>query len=170
MRIALIWAMATNGVIGRDNKLPWYLPGDLQYFKRVTSGKPVIMGRKTYDSIGKPLPNRTNIIVTRDTAFQADGCQVVHSLEDAIHLAEAQVAVSGGDEAIVMGGAEIYAQALPKADRLYVTLVHADVEGDAQFPAIDFAAWQEIAREDYNAEGPNPYDYSFIVYDRPALN
>lgn len=170
MRIALIWAMAENHVIGRNNQLPWYLPGDLQYFKRVTSGKPVIMGRKTYDSIGKPLPNRTNIIVTRDTAFQAEGCQVVHSLEEAIVLAEAQVAVSGGDEVIVMGGAEIYAQALPKADRLYVTLVHAEVAGDAYFPAIDFAAWQQIAREDYRAEGPNPYDYSFVVYDRPALN
>lgn len=170
MRIALIWAMSENRVIGRDNQLPWYLPNDLQYFKRVTSGKPVIMGRKTYDSIGKPLPNRTNIIITRDPNYQAEGCQVVHSLDDAISLAQAQVAAGGGDEVIVMGGAEIYAQALPLADRLYVTLVHAHVAGDAEFPAIDFDAWREIARQDYSAEGPNPYDYSFVVYERPALN
>ncbi|MDB2448885.1 polyphosphate kinase 1 [bacterium] len=98
MRIALIWAMSENRVIGRDNQLPWYLPNDLQYFKRVTSGKPVIMGRKTYDSIGKPLPNRTNIIITRDPNYQAEGCQVVHSLDDAISLAQAQVAAGGGDE------------------------------------------------------------------------
>lgn len=167
MHIALIWAMAENRVIGRDNKLPWYLPNDLKYFKRVTSGKPVIMGRKTYDSIGQPLPNRTNIIVTRDTAFSAEGCQVVHSLDEALNLAEAQLMVSGGEEVIVMGGAEIYAQALPRADRLYVTLVHAEVAGDAVFPAIDFDAWRESAREDFVAAGPNPYDYSFVIYDRP---
>lgn len=170
MRIALIWAMSENRVIGRDNKLPWYLPNDLKYFKQVTSGKPVIMGRKTYDSIGRPLPNRTNIVITRDTGFSAEGCQLVHSLDEALSLAEAQLVVDGGDEAIVMGGAEIYAQALPRADRLYVTLVHADVAGDAVFPAIDFDAWQERAREDFAAQDPNPYNYSFVIYDRPALN
>lgn len=170
MRIAMIWAMAENRVIGRDNKLPWYLPNDLKYFKQVTSGKPVIMGRKTYDSIGRPLPNRTNIIITRDTGFTAEGCQVVHSLDDALAVAQAQGVVNGGDEVIVMGGAQIYAEALPRVDRLYVTLVHAEVAGDAVFPAIDFAGWQQQSREDFAAEGPNPYDYSFIIYDRLALN
>lgn len=166
MRIALIWAMASNRVIGRDNKLPWYLPNDLKYFKQVTTGKPVIMGRKTYDSIGRPLPNRTNIVVTRDAGFQAEGVKVVHSLDDAIELAEAECLVGGSEEVIVMGGAQIYELALPRADRLYVTLVHAEVEGDAHFPEVDLNAYQERAREDYKAEGPNPYDYSFVVYDK----
>lgn len=167
MRIALIWAMATNGVIGRDNKLPWHLPRDLQYFKRVTSGKPVIMGRKTHQSIGRPLPDRVNIVVTRDPAFAAEGVTVVRSLDEAFEQAEAETVNTGVDEVIVMGGAEIYAQALPRADRLYVTLVHAEVEGDTYFPAIDLADYREVAREDCPAEGPNPYDYSFLVLERP---
>lgn len=170
MRIALIWAMARNGVIGRDNKLPWYLPEDLKYFKRVTTGKPIIMGRKTYDSIGRPLPNRTNIVVTRDTSLTLPGVKVVTSLDDALELARAESVISDVDEVIVMGGAEIYAQALPHADRLYVTLVHAEVEGDAVFPPIDLDEYQELAREDFKAEGPNPYDYSFVVYERPEAN
>lgn len=170
MRIALIWAMARNGVIGRDNKLPWYLPEDLKYFKRVTTGKPVIMGRKTYDSIGRPLPNRTNIVVTRDASLALPGVKVVTSLEEALDLARAESVISDVEEVIVMGGAEIYAQALPQADRLYVTLVHAEVEGDAVFPPIDLDEYQELAREDFNAEGPNPYDYSFVVYERPEAN
>jgi dihydrofolate reductase len=166
MRVALIWAMARNGVIGRDNKLPWYLPEDLKYFKRVTTGKPVIMGRKTYDSIGRPLPNRTNIVITRDPGLTLPGVKVVTSLEDALELARAESVISDVDEVIVMGGAEIYAQALPHADRLYVTLVHAKVDGDAVFPPIDLGNYQELAREDFSAEGPNPYDYSFVVYER----
>lgn len=170
MHIALIWAMARNGVIGRDNKLPWYLPEDLKYFKRVTTGKPVIMGRKTYDSIGRPLPNRTNIVVTRDASLQLPGVKVVTSLDDALDLARAESVISDVEEVIVMGGAEIYAQALPLADRLYVTLVHAEVDGDAVFPPIDLDAYQELAREDFTAEGPNPYDYSFVVYERPEAN
>lgn len=170
MHIALIWAMARNGVIGRDNKLPWYLPEDLKYFKRVTTGKPVIMGRKTYDSIGRPLPNRTNIVVTRDASLTLEGVKVVTSLDDALDIARAESVISDVEEVIVMGGAEIYAQALPHADRLYVTLVHAEVEGDAFFPPIDLGAYQELAREDFNAEGPNPYDYSFVVYERPEAD
>ncbi|HET8904126.1 MAG TPA: dihydrofolate reductase [Saccharospirillum sp.] len=170
MRIALMWAMARNGVIGRDNKLPWYLPEDLKYLKRVTTGKPVIMGRKTYDSIGRPLPNRTNIVVTRDASLTVPGVKVVTSLDDALELARAESVISDVEEVIVMGGAEIYAQALPYADRLYVTLVHAEVEGDAVFPPIDLDEYQELAREDFKAEGPNPYDYSFVVYERPEAN
>ena len=166
MKLALIWAMARNRTIGRNNALPWYLPEDLKYFKRVTLGKPVIMGRKTWESIGRPLPGRTNIVITRDVAFQADGVRVVHSLEQALALAEKICLLDGGDEAIVMGGAEIYALALPHADRLYLTQVHADVEGDAHFPPLDLTQWHELWREDFAAQGPNPYDYSFLILER----
>lgn len=166
MKLALIWAMARNRTIGRNNALPWYLPEDLKYFKRVTLGKPIIMGRKTWESIGRPLPGRTNIVITRDVAFQADGVRVVHSLEQALALAEKICLLDGGDEAIVMGGAEIYALALPHADRLYLTQVHADVEGDAHFPPLDLTQWHELGREDFAAQGPNPYDYSFLILER----
>ena len=166
MKLALIWAMARNRTIGRNNALPWYLPEDLKHFKRVTLGKPIIMGRKTWESIGRPLPGRTNIVITRDAAFQADGVRVVHSLEQALALAEKICLLDGGDEAIVMGGAEIYALALPHADRLYLTQVHADVEGDAHFPPLDLTQWHELGREDFAAQGPNPYDYSFLILER----
>lgn len=168
MRIAMIWAMSENRVIGRNNKLPWHLPNDLKYFKQLTTGKPVIMGRKTYDSIGRPLPNRTNIVITRDTGFQAEGIKVVHTLEAAIELAEAECLIGGAEEVIIMGGAEIYRLALPVADRLYVTLVHAQVDGDAWFPEIDLKAYKEVGRQDFSADGPNPYDYSFCIFDRPT--
>jgi len=166
MRIAMIWAMAQNSVIGRNNKLPWHLPNDLKYFKRLTSGKTVIMGRKTYESIGRPLPNRINIVVSRSTGFHADGIKVVHSLPAALALAEAETEISGAEEVIVMGGAEIYRQCLSLADRLYVTLVHAEVDGDARFPEWDRQAYREIGREDFSADGPNPFDYSFVVFDK----
>lgn len=166
MRIAMIWAMAENRVIGINNNLPWHLPNDLKYFKKLTTGKPVIMGRKTYESIGKPLPNRINIVVTRDTDYDAPGIKVVNTVESAIELADAECLVSGNDEVIIMGGAEIYKACLPKADRLYLTQVHAEVKGDAYFPEFDIKEYQEISREDFNADGPNPYDYSFMVFDR----
>ncbi|MFQ3229323.1 dihydrofolate reductase [Reinekea sp.] len=168
MRVSMIWAMAENNVIGRDNKLPWHLPNDLKYFKQITTGKPVIMGRKTYDSIGRPLPNRTNIVITRDTRFNAEGVKVVNSLDDAIELAEATCLVNAQEEVIVMGGAEIYKLCLPRADRLYVTLVHAEVEGDAYFPAIDLSHYREVKREFFDKDGPNPFDYSFCVFDRES--
>ena len=166
MRIAMIWAMANNGVIGRQNKLPWHLPNDLKYFKRLTSGKTVIMGRKTYESIGRPLPNRINIVITRANDFHAEGIKVVNSLPAALELAAAETLISGAEEVIVIGGAEIYKLCLPLAERLYVTLVHADVDGDARFPEWDRQAYQEIGREDFSADGPNPYDYSFVVFDK----
>jgi len=166
MRVAMIVAQAQNRVIGRDNKLPWYLPGDLKYFKQATMGKPIIMGRKTFDSIGKPLPGRLNIVVTRDLDYQQEGVKVVHSLGEAIDLAESQAMIDGCDEAMIIGGEQIYSQALPLAKRLYVTQVHAEVEGDAYFPEFKQADWEEIGREDFSAEGPNPYDYSFVVYQR----
>ena len=167
MKLALIWAMSRNRVIGRNNALPWHLSEDLKYFKRVTMGKPVIMGRKTWESIGRPLPGRTNIVITRNPEYVVpEGVRVVTSLDAAINLAEKVCLIEGIDEAIVMGGAEIYAQALPRADRLYLTQVHADVHGDAYFPEIDLQHWHELGREDFSASGPNPYDYSFVVLER----
>ena len=121
-RVALIAAVAENGCIGIDNKLPWYLPDDLKYFKAVTSGKPVIMGRTTFESLGRPLPNRTNIVITRNTAFTApEGVRVAHSLEAAIALAESVAFINGNDEIIIMGGGQIYAEALPRVSRMYLT-------------------------------------------------
>jgi len=166
MKISLVWAMAQNRVIGRNNQLPWYLPEDLKYFKRITLGKPVIMGRKTFDSIGKPLPGRTNIVVTRNRDWSFEGVRTVDSLEAARELCENQAIMDGTEEAMIIGGAEIYRQAMPLADRLYLTEVHADVEGDATFPEFDRSQWQEIAREDFEASGPNPYNYSFIILEK----
>lgn len=166
MKISLVWAMAQNRVIGRNNQLPWYLPEDLKYFKRITLGKPVIMGRKTFDSIGKPLPGRTNIVVTRNRDWSFEGVRIVDSLEAARELCENQAIVDGTEEAMIIGGAEIYRQAMPLADRLYLTEVHADVEGDATFPEFDRSQWQEIAREDFEASGPNPCNYSFIILEK----
>ncbi|KZY96884.1 MULTISPECIES: dihydrofolate reductase [unclassified Thalassolituus] len=164
----MIVAVAENGVIGRNNALPWYLPNDLKYFKQTTMGKPVIMGRKTYESIGKPLPGRTNIVITRQADYQPEGVKVVNSVEAARELAESVCLIDGQEEAMIMGGAEIYTLALPHTDRLYLTEVHADVEGDAFFPEYDKSLWQEVAREDFAAEGPNPYNYSFVVYEAKA--
>ena len=166
MKLALIWAMARNRTIGKDNQLPWRLPNDLKYFKQVTTGKCVIMGRKTYESLGKPLPNRENIVITRQADFPASGVHCVSSLEDAIALAQELSVALQQDEVIVMGGAQIYALALPMADRLYITHVHADVAGDTWFPEFDLHAWQQQHREEYPASGDNPYDYSFAVYQR----
>ncbi|MGJ8688855.1 MAG: dihydrofolate reductase [Gammaproteobacteria bacterium] len=168
MKLALIWAMSRNRTIGRNNALPWHLSEDLQYFKRVTMGKPIIMGRKTYESIGRPLPGRANIVITKDLDFTAPGIKVVHSLEDARALAESIALIDGADEAVIIGGAQIYALALPVADRLYLTQVHAEVEGDAHFPVFDLTQWEELGREDFLAAGPNPYDYSFVVLERPT--
>lgn len=164
--LSLIVAMAQNRVIGRNNNLPWYLSEDLKYFKRVTMGKPIIMGRKTFESIGRPLPGRTNVIVTRNKNYAAEGVKVVHNLDEAKALCESIAEIDGQKEAMVIGGAQIYQQALAYADRLYLTEVHAAVEGDAYFPEFDRANWQEVGREDFQAAGPNPYDYSFLILER----
>jgi dihydrofolate reductase len=166
MKLALIVAMAENRVIGINNNLPWHLSEDLKYFKRVTMGKPIIMGRKTFESIGRPLPGRTNIVVTRNPAYQAEGIKVVHSLGEAKKLAESITFIDGMEEAMVIGGVELYAQALQEADRIYLTQVHAEVHGDAWFPDFDSKQWRQVAREDFQAVEPNPYDYSFIVLDK----
>ncbi|MGR6871691.1 dihydrofolate reductase [Pseudomonas sp. HK3] len=166
MKLALIAAYSQNRVVGYDNKLPWHLPEDLKYFKRCTSGKAIIMGRKTFDSIGRPLPNRTNIVITRNPDFQAEGVKVVRSLNDAIELAKAVNEVNGVDEVMIIGGATIYELALPLVDRLYLTHVHARIVGDAYFPEVDFSTWHAVQRADYSAGDSNPYDYSFVVYEK----
>jgi len=164
--LAIIVAVAENGVIGSNNALPWKLPEDLQNFKRITMGKPVVMGRKTYESIGRPLPGRTNIVVTRNVSFRAEGVLAVHSIDEALALASEVAASAGVAEAIVMGGADLYAATIPGADRLYITEVHASVEGDAVLPTIDWTRWREVCREHRVAQSPNPYDYSFVRYER----
>ena len=160
MKISFVVAMARNNVIGKDNELPWRLSADLQHFKAITLGKPVVMGRKTYESIGKPLPGRTNIIVTRDQNYAADACVIVHSMDAAL------VAAGTVDEVMVIGGAELYRQLLPRADRVYLTLVQAEVEGDASFPALDTAEWKELERHDHMADEKNQFPYSFLLLER----
>lgn len=158
--ISLIAAVAANRVIGINNGLPWRLPNDLRHFRLTTTGHAVIMGRKNYESIGKPLPDRTNIVVTRNRDYAAPGCVVAHSLPEAI-------AAAGADtEIFVIGGAEIYAQALPLARRMHLTLVHADVAGDAYFPEFDWNAWQLVSREDHNVDDRHAYPYSFLTLER----
>jgi dihydrofolate reductase len=158
-RIAIVAAVARNGVIGRGNALPWRLPDDLQHFKRLTLGHPIVMGRRTWESLPGILPGRRHIVVTRDLHYDAPGAEIAHSLDQA-------VAAAGGDEVLVVGGAELYAQALPLAQRLYLTLVDADVEGDARFPPLDPGEWREVAREAYPADDRHAYPFSFVTLER----
>ena len=162
MRISIIAALSTNRVIGRDNALPWRLPADLQHFKTITMGKPVIMGRRTFESIGRPLPGRINVVVTTNAAFQVDGCHVVQSIEQALELTQEH------DEIMVIGGASFYQQMLPHAVRMYLTLVHAVIDGDAYFPDYDESDWHISERQDFPADDRNQYDYSFVVLERNA--
>jgi thymidylate synthase len=167
--VALVVAAADNDVIGRGNALPWHLPADLAHFKRLTLGKPILMGRRTFESIGRPLPGRSNIVITRDPAFAAHGVRTVHSLDAALDLAAQIALVDGSDELMVIGGAQIYAAALPRAQRLYLTRVHARPEGDAFLPAIDWSEWREERREEWREEGVNgdaQADCTFLYYTR----
>lgn len=164
--LCLVVAVARNGVIGRDNDLPWRLPKDLAYFKRVTMGHPIIMGRKTFDSIGRPLPGRCNVVVTQQTQWHAEGVEVVHSLSEALDLARARAREQGVDQIMLIGGAQLFVPALSMAQRLYLTQVHADVAGDTYFPEFEPGDWDEIEREDCFADDSNPFDYSFVVYNR----
>jgi dihydrofolate reductase len=166
MKVALIVAAASNNVIGRDNQLPWHLPQDLKYFKAKTLGKPVIMGRKTYESIGRPLPGRPNIVVTRNQAWSAEGVSVVTSLADALVLARQLMAHQDEQlqEAMVIGGAEIYRSALPLADRIYLTRIELQVDGDAYFPSLNQQEWRETSRLPGEEDGAVPH--SFLVYER----
>lgn len=161
-KIVIVVACAQNQTIGREGGLPWHLPEDLKYFKRVTMGKPIIMGRKTFESIGRPLPGRTNIIITRDQNFAAEGISVVHSIDEAIDLAKDE----NPDEVMIIGGAQIYAQALARTDLLHLTQVHQDVEGDAHFPELDYKEWREVSRENHPSANSETPDYSFVVLKR----
>ncbi len=150
-------------MIGRDNALPWRLPDDLKRFKQLTMGKPVVMGRKTFESIGKPLPGRLNIVVTRQPDFEATGCTVVSSIDEAFRVAGSVAEIS------VIGGADIYRQILPRTDVIHLTLVHAQVAGDAYLPALDAAEWQEVAREEHPVDERHAYAFSFQTLERKNL-
>ena len=162
MQISLIVAVAANGVIGRDGDLPWRLSNDLRYFKSITMGKPIVMGRKTYESIGRPLPGRPNLVVSRNPDFSAEGIDVFSGVEAAIRGAESL----GMEELMVIGGATLYEEAFGIADRVYLTEVHADVAGDTFFPALDMTSWGEVSRDPQTAGDWDEYDHTFVVLDR----
>lgn len=163
MLVSAIVAAARNLVIGHQNQIPWYLPADLKYFKKVTTGHHVIMGRKSFESIGKPLPNRTNVVITRDLFFVATGCTVVHSLGEALELSEAH----GETEAFIIGGGEIYRQSWPYLDRIYLTEVDIEPEeGDVHFPKINEEEWRELSREAHAADEKNAFGYVFRILER----
>ncbi|MDO8294496.1 MAG: dihydrofolate reductase [Gallionella sp.] len=159
-QISIIVAMAKNRTIGINNTLPWRCPEDLKHFKALTMGHHMIMGRKTFDSIGKPLPGRTTVVVTRDRELTIEGCLIAYSLPEAI------AACAGDEQIYIVGGAEIYAQALPLADTLYITEIQQNIAGDAHFPEFDHSAWQEIARDAHTQLIPQPLEYHFVSYRR----
>lgn len=159
MTISIIVAIGENNAIGKDNQLLWHMPADLKHFKTITSGRSIIMGRKTFDSVGKPLPKRRNIVVTRQN-ITIPGCEVVKSIEDGLALCENE------DEVFIGGGAEIYRQAMRLTDIIYLTIIHNNFDADTFFPEIDYKTWKETKREDFAADEKNPYSYSFITLER----
>ena len=160
--ITIIAAIGNNNELGKGNDLIWHLPADLKRFKKRTTGHAIIMGRNTFESIGKPLPNRRTIIITRNTSYQKEGCEVVHSLEDAIELIASQ------EDAFIIGGAQIYKEAMEKnvVDQLDITKVHQDFDADVFFPAIDSMVWEEVSRENFSPDEKNLFTYSFINYKK----
>lgn len=166
MKIVLVVAVAENGVIGREGKLPWHLKSELGHFRRLTTNHPVLMGRNTYLSIGKPLPNRTNIVLTRKAGEAAPGLIWAASLEEGLALARTDAARRGVDEIMVIGGNDVFARTLPMADRLEFTRVHATPEGDVVFPAIDLRQWQETRREPHKAGPGDDHDFTVLTYER----
>ncbi len=160
--LTIIAAVAKNNALGKNNQLIWHLPADLKRFKKITSGHHVIMGRKTFDSLGKPLPNRTTIIITRNANFKAAGCIIVNSLTEAVKIAAID------ENPFILGGAEIYKQAMDVADILDLTIVHKEFDADVFFPEIDPTIWKETSREDLKADDKNKYDYSFVTFKKRA--
>jgi len=159
-RLSLIVAMAKNRVIGAYNAIPWHLPGELKMFKTITMGHHIVMGRKTWESIGRLLPGRTTVVVTRRPDYAVPGAIVANSLDSAL-------AACGDDEEIlVIGGAELFSAALPRADRIYLTVVDAEIAGDTYMPAFDLGGWREHSRQVFRADDRNPYDYTLTIYDR----
>ncbi|NMX89967.1 MULTISPECIES: dihydrofolate reductase [unclassified Pseudomonas] len=163
--LSLIAALGENRVIGVDNSMPWHLPGDFKYFKATTLGKPIIMGRKTWDSLGRPLPGRLNIVVSRQTDLKLEGAQVFPSLDAAVARAEAWALEQGVDELMLIGGAQLYAQGLDQADRLYLTRVALSPQGDAWFPEFDLNRWKLVSNVQNPAEGDKPA-YNFEVWEK----
>jgi dihydrofolate reductase len=161
-KITLVAAMARNGAIGLDGDLPWHLPRELKHFKTITMGHPIVMGRKTWESIGRPLPGRQNIVVTRNPDYRAEGCDVASSLEAAVE-------VSNGDEVMVIGGGELYRQAMPHADRMVLTRVDCEPAADTWFPGWDPADWTEVAVRDEDPDADNPHAYRVIDLARLPL-
>lgn len=166
MKLAMIWAMTRNRVIGRDNGLPWHLPRDMKHFMTTTRGHPVIMGRRTFESMDGPLPRRTNIVVTRTPGYQASGILVAPDLPAALALAERQCLADGVEEAFITGGAGLYAAALPAADRLYVTEIDVELDGDTYFPEMDWSPWRRMSVERFPADDANAYPFTISVYER----
>jgi len=162
MKISLIAAMDRNRLIGSDNELPWHLPADFAYFKAVTMGKPILMGRKTFESIGRPLPGRTNIVMTRDSALQIEGVVCVTDMDQAVEQA------GDAEELMVIGGSTIYEMLLPQADRLYITYVDGDFEGDTWFPVFSEADWLKVESSSHPADEKNDYSCEFVTYERRA--
>jgi dihydrofolate reductase len=160
--LSLIVAAGENNEIGKNGRMPWHLPADLRHFKTITLGKPVIMGRRTYESIGKPLPQRRNIVVTRDLAWRAEGCETAHSLPEALVMA------AGEPELMLIGGGQLYREALPRAQRIYLTRVHATFDADTFFPVLDVTQWREVAREAHPVDESNTYACSFLLLERKA--
>jgi len=165
MTISAIVATAKNNVIGKDNDIPWYLPADLKYFKKTTLNHHIIMGRNCYESIGKPLPKRTNVVLTRNPFFIVSNCYVTHSIEEALELAKN----NGEEEAFIIGGAQIYGQSMDLWDKLYLTEVDLEVDGDVILPEINFDEWELISEEAHQADEKNEYDYTFKVFQRKNL-
>ena len=164
--LSMIVATADNNIIGKDNDMPWHLPADLAYFKKVTLGKPIIMGRKTYESIGRPLPGRRNIVISRDQHYAAAGIDTVTSVEQALNLVNGSDGLEPVKEIMVIGGGAIYQHCLEKADRLYITHIQAAIDGDTQFPDYDEGTWGEVSSEWQAADEKNSYALNFCIYER----
>lgn len=158
--ISMVFAMDKNRTIGSNNQLPWRLPADLAYFKKVTMGHPVVMGRKTHESIGKPLPGRQNVILTKNREYSSEGCIIVHSVEDVLHRFQKEA------EVCIIGGSEIFKLFLPTANRLHITHIDYEFDGDAFFPEIHPEEWVEVSRKQGVTDEKNPYTYFFVVYDK----
>ncbi|MFT5397005.1 MAG: dihydrofolate reductase [Gammaproteobacteria bacterium] len=160
MQLSIIVAMDHNRVIGNKDSLPWHISADLKNFKKITMGKPIVMGRKTHESIGRPLPGRENIIITRDETYQAEGCTVLNCIDEIFeHCKDVE-------EVMITGGSEIYKHTLDQATRLYLTEVHTEIEGDTFFPEFNRAEWSEVSREAYTADEKNDFDYSFVLLEK----
>jgi dihydrofolate reductase len=164
MIVSFIVATDENNLIGKNNQLPWHLPADLQYFKKITTGHYIIMGRKTFESIGRPLPNRTTVIITQQPDYKSEGCIVVNSIEEALEASKNE------GEVFIIGGAEIFKTALHKADRLYLTRIHHNFDGDVYLPQLNLENWKEVKREDHPPDEKNHYPYSFIILEKKRFN